>query len=382
MAQSVSVVCPSCEAVLKVTKPSLIGKRVACPSCKKPVLIQAPTEGSTPPRLLKTKRPLQSSAPPASRSFRARNRPFGGRRRSRTACEVAPRQSPAAGSSQAKSAERPGRKGTEVSRLETDGADGNGRIRGHASDSEEADDPTVELAFAERTAIRAARSDQAERRRRSERRRWDAARYRRRAGRADGGNAGSRTVREEKTSKAKRAAKPPSDEFDVLSDDAEPAATVLRRGRLVLHATGRDCTPRSKSNAAQKLPLIIGALVGGSLLIGLLFYSSLRCPRSRPLGHVARRERGHRCARGKTTTQRRRACKRKRADRLQQKPSRTTAKAAQMRSPRPIGRAETARIERPNRPVKRRAMRGPAAPGHKALAATIALGDDRDKGRR
>jgi hypothetical protein len=42
MTQPISVVCPSCDSVLKVTKPSLIGKRVACPSCKKPVLIQAP----------------------------------------------------------------------------------------------------------------------------------------------------------------------------------------------------------------------------------------------------------------------------------------------------------------------------------------------------
>jgi peroxiredoxin len=39
-----SVVCPSCQSVLTVSKPSLIGKRVACPSCQKPLLIQAPAE--------------------------------------------------------------------------------------------------------------------------------------------------------------------------------------------------------------------------------------------------------------------------------------------------------------------------------------------------
>lgn len=42
MTQAVSVTCPSCEAVLKITKSSLMGKRVACPSCKKPVLIPMP----------------------------------------------------------------------------------------------------------------------------------------------------------------------------------------------------------------------------------------------------------------------------------------------------------------------------------------------------
>jgi peroxiredoxin len=46
MAQVVSVVCPSCEAVLKVTKPSLIGKKVACPACNKPVRIQAHPEAA------------------------------------------------------------------------------------------------------------------------------------------------------------------------------------------------------------------------------------------------------------------------------------------------------------------------------------------------
>jgi len=46
MPQAVSVVCPACEAVLKITKPSLIGKKVACPACNKPVRIQAPAEAA------------------------------------------------------------------------------------------------------------------------------------------------------------------------------------------------------------------------------------------------------------------------------------------------------------------------------------------------
>ncbi len=44
MAPAVSVTCPSCEAVLKVTKSSLMGKRVACPSCKKPIRIPLPSD--------------------------------------------------------------------------------------------------------------------------------------------------------------------------------------------------------------------------------------------------------------------------------------------------------------------------------------------------
>ncbi len=42
MPQTHSVACPACGASLKVTKPSLIGKKVPCPSCKKPFVIQAP----------------------------------------------------------------------------------------------------------------------------------------------------------------------------------------------------------------------------------------------------------------------------------------------------------------------------------------------------
>ena len=44
MAPAVSVTCPSCEAVLKITKSSLMGKLVACPSCKKPIRIPSPSE--------------------------------------------------------------------------------------------------------------------------------------------------------------------------------------------------------------------------------------------------------------------------------------------------------------------------------------------------
>jgi peroxiredoxin len=44
MAQTHSVACPSCGASLKVTKPSLVGKRVPCPSCKTPFVIRVPTD--------------------------------------------------------------------------------------------------------------------------------------------------------------------------------------------------------------------------------------------------------------------------------------------------------------------------------------------------
>ena len=44
MAPSVKVVCPSCGSGLRISKPSLIGKRVACPSCKKPFRIEVSTK--------------------------------------------------------------------------------------------------------------------------------------------------------------------------------------------------------------------------------------------------------------------------------------------------------------------------------------------------
>ncbi len=44
MTQSHSVACPSCGATLKISKASLIGKRVPCPSCKAPFLIEGPKE--------------------------------------------------------------------------------------------------------------------------------------------------------------------------------------------------------------------------------------------------------------------------------------------------------------------------------------------------
>ncbi len=43
MPQTHSVACPACGASLKITKASLVGKKVPCPSCKKPFVIQVPT---------------------------------------------------------------------------------------------------------------------------------------------------------------------------------------------------------------------------------------------------------------------------------------------------------------------------------------------------
>jgi|GEM_PF-97269 len=44
MPQTHSVACPACGASLKITKASLVGKKVPCPSCKKPFVIQVPTD--------------------------------------------------------------------------------------------------------------------------------------------------------------------------------------------------------------------------------------------------------------------------------------------------------------------------------------------------
>jgi peroxiredoxin len=48
MPQTHSVACPACGASLKITKASLVGKKVPCPSCKKPFVIQVPTAAYIP----------------------------------------------------------------------------------------------------------------------------------------------------------------------------------------------------------------------------------------------------------------------------------------------------------------------------------------------
>jgi peroxiredoxin len=68
MAPAVSVTCPSCGAVLKVTKSSLMGKRVACPSCKKPVRIPSPTDAMEKARTGKSKGAEPPLLPPLSSS--------------------------------------------------------------------------------------------------------------------------------------------------------------------------------------------------------------------------------------------------------------------------------------------------------------------------
>jgi peroxiredoxin len=66
MAQAVSVTCPSCEAVLKVTKSSLMGKRVACPSCKQPVRIPSPADAMEKTSAAKAKNAESPLLPPLS----------------------------------------------------------------------------------------------------------------------------------------------------------------------------------------------------------------------------------------------------------------------------------------------------------------------------
>ena len=74
---SFSVVCPSCEAAPTVSKPSLIGKRIACPSCGKPLVIEARADIA---------REGARTLPPANvRRQAARFRPPGRRRKRRSA---------------------------------------------------------------------------------------------------------------------------------------------------------------------------------------------------------------------------------------------------------------------------------------------------------
>ena len=64
MTQAVSITCPSCDAVLKVTKTSLMGKRVACPNCKEPVRIPLASEATqtlAPAKAKKAEAPLLPS---------------------------------------------------------------------------------------------------------------------------------------------------------------------------------------------------------------------------------------------------------------------------------------------------------------------------------
>ncbi len=68
MAPAVSVTCPSCEAVLKVTKSSLMGKRVACPSCKNPIRIPSPADAMEKAPSAKSKGAEAPLLPPLSSS--------------------------------------------------------------------------------------------------------------------------------------------------------------------------------------------------------------------------------------------------------------------------------------------------------------------------
>jgi peroxiredoxin len=72
MAQSHSVACPACGASLKVTKESLIGKKVPCPSCKNPFVIQGPPAAATAEYIpLADDPPLFSAAPKGDASARS-----------------------------------------------------------------------------------------------------------------------------------------------------------------------------------------------------------------------------------------------------------------------------------------------------------------------
>jgi peroxiredoxin len=263
MTQPISVVCPSCDSVLKVTKPSLIGKRVACPSCKKPVLIQAPVaakQDETPKR--------KETATPA-RAARAGgddldlvlladdDDPFD--RRAPKAV-LAPSEKPPAKKPRSSAVWK------KMEEAETS------EFEAMLTDTDEPDEPTEELPLSAGSsgAIRARRGSD------SESNEFDSMLQDTDA-EQDKLTAEMPTTSRAKrnsASKPKRAAKPDVDEFDIAvedadlgDDDLEMQATPLRR------APAKAASSRSKSSASQKLPLMIGAFAGCSILMGLLVYS-------------------------------------------------------------------------------------------------------------
>ncbi len=261
MALSVSVVCPSCDAVLKVTKPSLIGKRVACPSCKKPVLIQAPAEA---PKLAEA--PKQGEAAKPTRAARAGIDELD----NVLLAEDDPLDRPAAKSSVAPPP-KPRRSAVwkQMEKAET------AEFEAMLSDSdEEPDEPTVELPLTDGSkssgTIRSRRGADAES---SE---FDAMLVDTDVEQDEvtAEMPVTRRTKRKSESKSKGAAQPDVDEFDMAiekpdrGDDEFGLEAPAPRRRP---ASGASKPP--KSSSAQKIPLMIGAFASCSVLMGLLVYS-------------------------------------------------------------------------------------------------------------
>ncbi len=271
MASSISIVCPACEAVLKISKPSLIGKRVACPACKKPVLIQAPAAADAQITASKPARPKEAAAlkkPPGTSSadpdtiLLAEDDDLVGR----------PLPTPVAKPTKndAPSKKKPRSSAVWKSMSETETAE----FEAMLEDTEAEDDPaTVELSFVDEDGHSGGTARGGKR------------------GRSGSGEfdamlvdtdteqdeltaelpTAAKTERKRKT-KSRAASASDPDKFEMAAEDSadddygsEPALPP-RTSSMVAHR-------RSASNSAQKLPLIIGAFVGGSLLMGLLLYS-------------------------------------------------------------------------------------------------------------
>jgi peroxiredoxin len=269
MAPSVSVVCPSCEAVLKVTKPSLFGKRVACPACKKPVLIQAPAEAGAKDVASKSAKAKEAglpreparatSADPDTILLAEDDDPIG-RPGAKTSTAPAksetPRKKPRS-STVWKSMEEAETAEFEAMLVDTD---------------EEAEEPTAEMPFFDED--RPSSSGGTKKGGRSSSGEFDAMLVDTEteqdelpATRPPAAKAGRK-----KKSKSRPAAGSHTDTLemaieDTVDDDFASGPSLPPRTSIVAEYG------KSKSNATQKVPLIIGAFVGCSLLMGLLIYS-------------------------------------------------------------------------------------------------------------
>jgi thiol-disulfide isomerase/thioredoxin len=270
MAPSVSVVCPSCEAVLKISKPSLIGKRVACPACKKPVLIQAPAGAvaqntSSTPAKPREAAALKKAAPTSSGDpdtiLLAEDDDLVGRSVPKPVAKPAKNDPPPK--------KKPRSSGVWKSMSEAETAE----FEAMLDDTEaEEDQATLEMPFVEEGHSSGAGGG-------GKRGRDGSSDY-------DAMLVDTDTEQDELTAELPTAAKPErkrkrkslpasaSDPgtFEMAAEDSadedygsEPA--------LPPRASSMVAPRRSASNATQKLPLIIAAFVGCSLVMGLLVYS-------------------------------------------------------------------------------------------------------------
>ena len=254
MAPSISVVCPFCDAVLKVTKTSLIGKRVGCPACKKPVLIQVPAEPSKIKEAAVSKRASRPETEDLDTVLLAEDDPIG---------KPAPK---------APAVKRPKPRSSAVWKSMEEAE--TSEFEAMLVDSEdESDEPTVELPMLEGDTSSGAIK-------------------KRRGPKADSSDFDTmlhdtdleqdeittempmRQAGQKGESKTKRRPEPDLDDTDMSAEESEVEGKLLgrapaRSGRSPVKAAAR---PRV-STPSPKLPLLIGAFAVCALLMGLLIYS-------------------------------------------------------------------------------------------------------------